>query len=655
MSDIKTYPFTDEGIEEIRTNKYGKNWPVVYLLENGSEMYIGETVKAFRRFKEHKTNVERQRLHTIHLISDTKFNKSATLDIESSLIEYMVADKKYIIRNGNGGMQNHDYYDRALYQSKFEVLWEELRGLGLVNQHWRDLKNSDLFKYSPFKTLTDDQYTVVSEILESIELGNDSNYLVSGGPGTGKTIVATYILKRLVDNGTENVALVIAMTALRNTIKKVFRSIPGLSPKMVIGPSEAAANKYSVLLVDEAHRLRRRKNIPNFGGHDKINKKLGLGIEGDELDWLKNSTKKLVLFYDKHQSVRPSDILPEKIADLDAKKFELQTQMRVSGGQAYIDYINNVLDSNQSKPFKSSDYDFKIFDDFTRFVAAIKYQEKNHTLCRMVAGYAWKWNSKNNKNEPDIVIGEQKLFWNSQLTDWVNSVNAANEVGCIHTIQGYDLNYAGVIIGPELSYNPVTKKIFVIKTNYKDLNGHKGVSDPKELERYVINIYKTLLTRGILGTYVYVVDENLRAFLKATVETNVTSPYQNLIDIPLYDSVGCGEAMFASTTTEEVIQVSSEDIKYGAKYFALHVSGDSMDLHGVNSGDVILCQKNYHASEGSIAVVMIGDDATLKKISYKDNGLLLIPLSNNSVHTEKLLTEDDDFKIIGTYIKNLST
>ncbi len=84
------------------------------------------------------------------------------------------------------------------------------------------------------------------------------------------------------------------------------------------------------------------------------------------------------------------------------------------------------------------------------------------------------------------------------------------EVGCIHTVQGYDLNYAGVIIGPELSYEPYTKQFKIHADHYKDRNGRQGVEDLEELKRYIINIYKTLLTRAIKGTYVYIFDENLR-------------------------------------------------------------------------------------------------------------------------------------------------
>ena len=151
-------------------------------------------------------------------------------------------------------------------------------------------------------------------------------------------------------------------------------------------------------------------------------------------------------------------------------------------------------------------------------VSGIKKKDEQYKLCRVVAGYAWEWKTKDNSDTFDIEIDGLKLVWNSTNSDWVNSSNALNEVGCIHTIQGYDLNYTGVIIGPELSYDPVDKKMVVNKDKYMDINGKRSIDDPKELERYIINIYKTLLTRGIVGTYVYVVDPALREYFKSRMK-----------------------------------------------------------------------------------------------------------------------------------------
>lgn len=515
MAEIESFPFDESGVEKIRKYKYGSDWPVVYIIEGGRELYIGETVRGYVRTKKHLENPKRKNLKKIHIISDDEFNKSATLDTESSLIEYLIADGQYKLQNGNGGLRNHNYFDRERYQAKFDVLWKTLQEMGLAKNDLIQLRNSDIFKYSPYKTLTDEQFLIASELLPQLKSDTKQNHVVYGGPGTGKTILATFLVKNLVEQGVTDVALVIAMTSLRNTLQKVFKKIPGLSPNMVIGPGDVVKKKYDVLIVDETHRLRQRKNIPNFGMFDQVNKLLGLKKEeGDELDWVLNSAKQVVLFYDPKQSVRPSDISPHRVEQTNPKVYELKKQMRVKGGEEYLHFVDDVLEMKEGVIPHFTDYDFKIYDDLDQMIKDIKEREKEYQLSRVVAGYAWKWVSRNNSDTPDIVIGNTTLYWNSQVTDWVNSLNAINEVGCIHTIQGYDLNYTGVIIGPEVAFDVFKQEIVISRKNYLDMNGHRGVDDAEELKRYVINIYKTLLTRGILGTYVYVVDENLRAYLK---------------------------------------------------------------------------------------------------------------------------------------------
>ena len=148
---------------------------------------------------------------------------------------------------------------------------------------------------------------------------------------------------------------------------------------------------------------------------------------------------------------------------------------------------------------------------------AIRDKDEKYGLCRLIAGYAWDWKSKNNTDEYDIIIGDKKLRWNSTNKDWINSMNALEEVGCIHTTQGYDINYAGVILGSEIVYR--NNRIEIVKENYYDKNGKRTIVDEEELKKYIINIYKTILTRGIRGTYIYICDEALREYFKRYIDT----------------------------------------------------------------------------------------------------------------------------------------
>lgn len=518
MPAVTTFSYDAKGLGEIKSYKFGRNWPVVYVAENGKEVYIGETQNAYLRSKQHLEREDRRRLKRVHVITDEEYNKSATLDIESQLIQFMAADSKFILQNGNGGLQNNNYYDREKYKAKFELVWESLKQSSLVIHTLNHLKNTDLFKYSPYKTLTEDQLEIAIQIYNDLKNNRSTTYVINGKPGTGKTILAVYLFKFLKEQEeTKNlkIGLVVPMTSLRKTIGKVFRNIKGLKSNMVIGPNDVVKDKYDLLIVDEAHRLKRRVNITNYKAFDDINKMLVLGKTGTELDWIIKSSNNQILFYDKNQSIRPADIRPEDYNKINPKYYELSSQMRVEGGEDYIKFVEDVFDLIKPEKTEFKNYDFKVYDDIHQMVNDIKNKDKEHQLARVVAGYAWPWHTKKGKEEYDIEINGIKLIWNSVTKDWINSPNAVNEVGCIHTVQGYDLNYVGVIIGPEFSYDKDKKKFKVDKEKYFDINGRNGVTDPEELERYIINIYKTLLTRGIKGTYVYIIDDNLREYFNS--------------------------------------------------------------------------------------------------------------------------------------------
>lgn len=519
MAEIQSFVFDRAVSEKLRKYKYGLNWPSVYLLENGKEIYIGQTTSAFSRSKAHLDNADRQRLKRMHLISDEEFNLSANMDMESWLIQYISAEGTLKLQNGNGGLRNHDYFDREKYRAKFELTWEALKHMSLVNQDLVQLRNTDVFKFSPYKALSEDQLAIVKTLFNKIAKQEPRTYVVNGKPGTGKTVLASYLMKYLAehkDTAYLKIGLVVPMTALRKTLRKVFSRISGLSSQQVIGPADVVKDTYDLLIVDEAHRLKQRVNIPNYGSFDTVNKHLGFGNEGTELDWILRSSKQQIFFYDPNQSVRPSDISQARFTELQGERYSLVSQLRVEGGEEYIDYIDKLLNLEQVT-YTSSGYDFKLYDDVKEMVEQIKKKNLEYGLARIVAGYAWPWKTIKGKADYDIEIDGLKLVWNSTMSDWVNSKNAINEVGCIHTVQGYDLNYAGVIIGPEISYDSQSRRISVNPRKYMDINGKRSVADPAELERYVINIYKTLLTRGIKGTYVYIHDLELRKLFKDSI------------------------------------------------------------------------------------------------------------------------------------------
>jgi DUF2075 family protein len=195
--------------------------------------------------------------------------------------------------------------------------------------------------------------------------------------------------------------------------------------------------------------------------------------------------------------------------------------MRVAGGEDYIDYVGRVLDGESVAARDFNSYEIRLFDDVAEMRDAIVQKDREFGLARMIAGYAWEWKSKRNPTTPDIVIDGVEMFWNRTATDWVNSATALEEVGSIHTVQGYDLNYAGVIIGNDLKFDPETRRIYFSREDYFDQRGKENlprlgqVFGDDEILRYVKNIYRVLMTRGILGTYVYVCDTALREYLRS--------------------------------------------------------------------------------------------------------------------------------------------
>jgi hypothetical protein len=537
--EIRTYPFNANSIELVLNSNFGENWPVVYILENKPKAYVGESNHVSRRLKEHlKDSYKRKLYNKAHVINDKKFNKSAIYDIESKLIEYMSADK-FKLKNVAKGFKNYNYYNKTYYKTIFEQIWDELIKLKLVTTSLFDLRNSDLFKYSPYKSLTPDQSSIVEKLKNNIRNKEKSTNIVYGKAGTGKSVIATYLVKNLVDNTKDfsnlKIGVVVAMTSFRNTLKKVFRNVEGLSSSMVIGPSEVIKHNYDLLIVDEAHRLKKRTALVGgeYASFDKINKKLGLE-SGSQLDWIFKSSKHQILLYDPSQSIRPSDISKKEFEQIDSLSqeniFELKSQWRVKGGNKYIEFIDNLLNNRNfslenNQKYSFNKYECKIYTDIEKMVKDIKNKnnlsqnkDNPYGLARILAGYAWDWKSKNNKEYYDIIIDNTKLKWNSVSNDWVNSENSINEVGCIHTIQGYDLNYAGVIIGPELSYDFNKKEFVIYKDKYKDKKGKEKIKDLKTLKRYILNIYYVLLTRGIYGTYIYICDKNLRKYFESFID-----------------------------------------------------------------------------------------------------------------------------------------
>ncbi|MHC2186707.1 DUF2075 family protein [Rathayibacter agropyri] len=542
-----------------------RNWPVVYVLDSAAEVYVGESLNAEGRLRQHLDSAEKSRLERVRVVLDETFNKSACLDLESFLLRMFSGEGRLKVLNHNAGITDADYFDRDSYRRTFDEVFEVLRTQEhLFQRTLPEIINSDLFKLSPFKALNHDQAIAVEDILEGLfsdlESGDRSTVVVQGDPGTGKTVVAIYLLKLLQDIrehdpeesldsdslfndfftpghaellSTLRVGLVVPQQSLRGSISRVFALTPGLHKSQVLTPFEVGGSeqRFDILIVDEAHRLSQRANQPSGPLNKRfadINRRLfgDDSLEYTQLDWIRAQSTHTILMLDTGQTVRPAD-LPAAVtrgllseAAADGRVYPLRSQMRITADKDYVGYVRSVL--SDAPPAQREDfggYDLRFFDDLSEMRRELRFRDEEHGLSRLVAGYAWEWVSKKDKNAVDIRIGREALRWNGTQRDWINSPGAIDEVGSIHTVQGYDLNYAGVIIGPDLRYDPAEHRIVFDRANYHDKKGREN--NPKlglrysdeDLLAYVRNIYTVLLTRGIRGTYVYVCDAALRDHL----------------------------------------------------------------------------------------------------------------------------------------------
>lgn len=568
--EILEHKFDKAIIEGISDRYFAQDlWPVVYLLrESGNKKlsaYVGETTDATTRFASHLKDPNKSKLQEALLIFSDKFNKSATLDIEASCIRYLSGDGRYKLQNANIGLANHNYYQKEeLYTKVFQRIWEKFRFMGVTKHSLKEISNSDLFKYSPYKALSADQTQSLILILRSLLEEKYESIVVEGVAGSGKTVLAVFLFKLLhtpVEDfnfsifGPEDqlivdlvkqlrskypdpkMALVIPVDSFRSTVQKIFRNVEGLSPSMVVGPADLGVNRYDIVLVDEAHRLRRRVNLGSyFRAFDAVSGKLGFDKEKNhELDWVLARSGKCILCYDQFQSVRPSDVPQEafdSLKNLEKTKTQtLNSQFRVKGGLKYERFITSLLEDRISKDdgkIKLAKYEFLVFNDLQVMLDQIRAKDSKEDLARVLAGYAWPWvtrkGANGNQQDYDIEIGSLRLKWNSKSRDWINSPGAINEVGCIHTVQGYDLNYAGIIFGNEIGYNKERNEIIIRKDNYFDRNGKAGVKDPAQLKRFILNIYKTMMLRGIKGTYLYICDEALREYFSKYIPVFSDAP-----------------------------------------------------------------------------------------------------------------------------------
>lgn len=379
--------------------------------------------------------------------------------------------------------------------------------------------------------MIDEQKVIYEDIIrmaiDTLGRKEKNVYVVQGGPGTGKSVLAINLLVELTKR-----KMVCNYVTKNNTPREVFyHQLKGKYKQNYIknlfkgsgNYIDAEENIFDVLIVDEAHRLNAKSGIFSNLGENQVKE-------------LINSSKLTIFLLDENQKVTIKDI-----GDLDViKKYskelnaglkinELESQFRCNGSDGYLAWLDNILEIKKTANKQLDDdynYDFQVFDDPN--LLRKELEEKNiNNKSRIVAGYCWDWitSGKNDPNVYDIILPRHdfKMSWNLGNTSiWAIDKNSINEAGCIHTCQGLEFDYVGVIIGNDLRYENgkiITDYTKRAKTDHS-LRGIKKMMKEDEIEatkiadQIIKNTYRVLMTRGIKGCYIYCEDKGLERYFK---------------------------------------------------------------------------------------------------------------------------------------------
>lgn len=383
--------------------------------------------------------------------------------------------------------------------------------------------------------MLDEQKVVFEDILALSKKSSIDNkkrtIIVKGGPGTGKSVIAINLLAKLTQMD-QFVQYVSKNSAPREVYIKQLKNNKVQKNSVSIDNMFSSSGKYTnvdsnvinTVLVDESHRLNEKSGLFKNLGENQIKE-------------LIHVSKCSVFFIDEKQRVTISDIGSiseiEKWARHENSEvfyMELKSQFRCNGSNGYLEWLDNVLEieDKEINDVYELDYDIKVYDNPEEIRDIIVEKNKNpYNTARVLAGYCWDWikEGKNDSSIHDIVIDDFRMSWNLSNSKTYALDNSISEAGCIHTTQGLEFDYVGVIIGEDLRYENgaiVTDFTKRAKTD-QSLKGIKKIhkNDPEKALRIsselIKNTYRTLLTRGMKGCYIYCVDKNLSEYLKSEI------------------------------------------------------------------------------------------------------------------------------------------
>lgn len=538
MEELKTeiIPFTKDRITGLKSMDYN-NYPVVYILHSNRKKlkaYIGETVQIRNRLNSHWK--DKKAMDKALIISHEHFNQSATYNIETNLINYFIADQKYELLNKSQTTSSvtHNYYEKPKYDYDiFQDLWEKLRQDKLVDGTLEHLQNKDIFKLSPYKELSESQIELKENILEFCKENIDSEepavYFIKGDAGTGKSVVLSSTFNAIQDLSKEKHSdlfdtknhLLVNHEEMIKTYKSIAESLPNLLKKSFMKPttfindvSKGKIEKADITLIDEAHLLLSREDAyNNYVGDNHLK------------DIIQSSKVTIVVFDEKQflklKSYWSEDLFMKISKGAKVKTFELTDQFRMQADDEIVDWIDDFVSKKvRPIPNSSDDYELEVFDNAGDMFDLIKKKDKTHSLSRIVATFDYE-HKKDGKEYYVEEIGF-KGIWNTtgEKQTWAERTDTVKEVGSIYTVQGFDLNYVGVILGPSVSYDEEKQELVILPHKYKDTEAFRdstkktveyNVKETKE--QIILNSINVLMKRGVKGLYIYASDEKLRQAL----------------------------------------------------------------------------------------------------------------------------------------------
>ena len=546
--------------------KFLFDYPVVYIVndekKNQFSVYIGETTDIIRRTSQHliadikKENRDDWRdfatssTTKMFVIGHNHFNKSLTLDIENRLMLYLSSvDNVIRVQNRRGNPQN-EYYTSNELDLIFSKIWHLLRKR---NEHLFPVesivRNSAIFKASPFHKLTEEQIeaknTIINKISASISKNQEGTLiLVKGEAGAGKTVLMSSLVDDLLNSDDTSfikdnnyINLIVNHNNQLSVYKEIERKLDwnsgsslevAMKPTQFLNALRKEKIKAGVVIVDEGHLLLTAKNQAYLGGN--------------HLKDLLAQSKVVVLVYDDKQIMNKSQIWTDNTfleleheANLAGNLIELRNQMRINANPATIDWIRSIIDEGEiNKLKKDTQYDIKCFDSPLELQNAIKSKNSDQKLgiSRLAATYDWPFVEEKKKQATPkwfVEIDDWKAPWNQQLKpekeysklSWIEQPQTIDEIGSTFTVQGFDLNYVGVIIGPSVKYRNGKIIYDISESKNKGAVQNRKLANGEKVnygERLLRNELNVLLTRGVNGLYIFAVDEELREALKKAIK-----------------------------------------------------------------------------------------------------------------------------------------